>query len=235
MLGEELFKGVCEIAQEVPAIGHLDSLGCATRGTFGVATSSIAAHNFYLIFACVNHSANASALWSGKRSTTCVPLEIDQDGAVRSAFAARPLVDAEYARRGPRGKFGAADQADEGRGTGRHAYAVKEPAAGRTAEGKGDGSEEVGLPSRPSRVGQHDGWKTLGEDALRTAGRSAGKLAHPQLQVHGQTAPRQVGQGASIASADARRALITAWTVGGWQRMLSVTRIDVDESSTCSS
>ena len=119
---------------------------------------------------------------------------------------------------GRAGNLGAADHTDECRGTGRHAHAVKEPATGRTAEGKGDGTQEVGLPCRPSGVGQHNGGQALGEDALRTVGCSTGELAHPQLQLHSHTAPRQVGQGASITSADARRALITAWTVGGWQR-----------------
>lgn len=103
-------------------------------------------------------------------------LQVDDDGAVGSAAAHRPVVDADHTRRLEHGRGRAANELKELVAAGRHAELGGEPRAGLSSKSEADGPEGVGQARGEARVGGREVRQPLAEDLL-----VAELLAAPEL------------------------------------------------------
>ena len=98
MLGEHLPQSIPKIFQNMPAIGHLYGLGCAFGRPLSVGARAIAGNNlnsWVLAQPCCKRLCGS--VW--QQINWAALIQIDQNRAIGSAFALRPVVHAEAARR----------------------------------------------------------------------------------------------------------------------------------------
>jgi hypothetical protein len=140
-----------DVEQQVPAVGDLHRLRRACCGATAVLGRAVARDDL---------DPWAASQPSGERPGRAVrqevgdppPLEVDQDGAVRPAFAPRPVVHAQHARRPPGGQRQAADEAQHGVGARRHAEMRQQFRPGLAAEGDADPALGLAEAARASRT-----------------------------------------------------------------------------------
>ena len=141
--------------------------------------------------------------------------QIDQDGAEVLAFAARPIVDAQHGGGGVLRQEADPNEAQQGRGTSRHADQRGHGRAQRRTDGQGQRlqlrSQAGGAPRRrPER-----GTKPLGEDAAPAGGVVAKEAADVQHEVQRVAGSGQIGGMAGIVAMDAGGRVLAAGTTRG--------------------
>ena len=130
---------IAEIAQQVPAVRHLDRFRRALADTVGVGTSTVARDNLNpgMLTKPVGQRLSL-AIW--EQVYDLVALEVDDDGAVPMPAPPSPIIDAENLRRRWRrlrdNGFGYHPQ--QRVGAGRYGKSFSQPRSGLTAEGKCD-------------------------------------------------------------------------------------------------
>ncbi len=106
-----------EVVPQVPAVGDLHGLGCASMGAVGVGTGAISAHDLDagVLAQPVGEGVGLPVSQQLHRS---VAGHVDQDAAVDVAAAQREVVDAQHRHRLEFGVGQGADQAQQRRAAG---------------------------------------------------------------------------------------------------------------------
>ena len=185
--------GIAKVAQQVPAVGHLDRIRCSLAHAIRVGAGPVARDDLDP-GVLTKPSGQGVGLPVRQQVHDRVALQIDQGRPVAVTPAPSPVIDGKDARRGRRlaiiaGRTGHPQQRV---GADRHGQPLGQAPAGLAAERMGEMTLQVAQPLRPPcgcrRTGQ-----ALGEGLAGTGGVEAAEPPCLDLQRHGTALPGQVG------------------------------------------
>jgi len=200
------------VLEQVPTVGDLHRSRRAHSGALGVDLRAVARDDLDpgVLAQPLGEALGRTIVQQRDGSPT---LQIDEDGAVGMPLAARPLIDAQHARRRlGRGRH-APHEAEHRGGAGDGPECRQQPRA-RLAQRQANTGHQVCQPAGPPRVRRSERRKPLGEGPPPTGRRHATEPADLQVQAHGRSLPGQVRESPHVATMHPIAARFAVWAAG---------------------
>jgi hypothetical protein len=207
-----------EVVPQVPAVGDLDGLGCASMGAVGVGAGAVAAHDLDA-GVLAQPVGEGVGLPVSQQLHRAVAGHVDQDAAVVVAAAQREVVDAEHGHRVGLGIGQRAEQAQQGTAADRQPKRGGQPCPGAARQRQTDLLQHPARQRAAASVGRGQARDLLGEGARPAAWGVAEEPADPQPDQHLLAADGRVGQRALIPAVDLGRrvtAPVAPGASGAW-------------------
>ncbi len=144
-------------------------------------------------------------------------LQIDEQGAIDLAFAPRPVIHAQHPRSPHRQLWRAPQNPQQRGGTGRHSEAAGEWSTCFATQSQTDGFKQRCEAASATGIGCNGRMESLGEDATTAIPIVAKETTGAQSDLHGDTAPGDIGDLAPVTTVNSIRRLVAHWA-GGTRR-----------------
>jgi hypothetical protein len=141
----------------------------------------------------------------GQHVHDAVLLQVHQQCAVGVTPTTGPVIDAQHAGSGRRGRLCTTNQTQHRVGAGRGAQVREQARGGLAPQGHGDAREGLGQPRGASRVGRHQLAEALGEQGAWAARMPAAKASHAQREKDREAPPREVRKRSGVDAVDPPR------------------------------
>ncbi len=163
--------GIAEIAQQVPAVGHLDRLRRALADPVGIGAGTVTRDDLDPGM-LTKPLRQRLGLTVRQQVHDLVALEVDEDGAVAMPTPPGPIIDAENLRRWRRGlrHDGSGCHTEQRVRAGRDGKPLSQPSRGLAAKCKRDVTLEITEPSRSACRHWRDRTQPLSEGLSGTCG-----------------------------------------------------------------
>lgn len=196
-------NGVAKIAQQVPAVGDLNSLWRTLAHSIRVGAGAVTCDDLDT-GVLAEPTCQRFGLSVRQKVNDLVALQVDQNGAVAMAAPPGPVIDSKHARCRRRTLAGCRRSHSEQRiGTGRRGDTCCKPRSGLTAKGKGQVVLKIPEPLRPAGGNQRDIAEPLGECLAGTGNVDASEAAGSHSDRHRPALPRQIAQLTVVAAMNA--------------------------------
>jgi hypothetical protein len=181
----------------MPAIGDLSGLGRAFCGCLSIRRRTVPADDFNarMVVEPFFHSIRIAV---GQEIDDIAPLQVDDDRAVATSFAPRPVVDANDPERWHRRIVALLDAPEERIGAGRHGEPMGKARASLAAQGKADRMMSLAKPEGCTSARFGEPGEVLSEDPSRALRFEAPETSDLNLQSDGQAEARQVSEPTGI-------------------------------------
>jgi len=218
--------GIAEVAQQVPAVRHLDRIRRALAHAVRVGAGPVARDDLDP-GVLTEPPGQGFALPVGQQVHEPIALQVDQGRPVAVATAPGPIINGEGARRGRRLAIiaGRAGHPQQRVGADRHGQPFGQAPAGLAAERMGEMALQVAQPLGPACGCRRDPGQALGEGLAGTGGVEAAEPPCLDLQRHWTALPGQVGKRALVAAMEPLERLGASGANG---RQLTRARCDDD-------
>ena len=174
---KETGHGRRDIHQEVKTVSNLHCVWCAVPGSFGIGSRPVATDDLHSRVV-LEPGRECLRLPIRQHIDDLVPLQVNEDRAVATAFFPCEVVDCQYPRSGAGNWLAAPDQSYERIMADAHAHEPGNPLPHLSSKGTGHFAQRLSLPQRTTSIGGSTGGKPLAEEFALATWIEAAKTAH---------------------------------------------------------
>ena len=195
---QELFQGIDEIVDQVPAISNLGRLRRAARDTIGVQTAAVTRRDGHRGMG-LQPRGDAVRRPIREEINDTMPLQVTDETAIAQAALVCPVIDTNHPRRIAGRQRRRTDQPEQGVGACRHSEGLGQPSARLAAEGEAHLCQRLLQGLAPACEGSGEVRETLSKDATGAGRGEATEAADLHDEKDASPTDRKIGKGAVIA------------------------------------